>query len=49
MILKGYGYWAFVTEPNLMFIPRYSIDLVVDSKTLKYFKERGHKIKSLKV
>ena len=48
MILNGYGYWAFITEPNLMFEPHYSIHLAVDSKTLKDFKERGHKIKSLK-
>ena len=48
LILEGEAYWSCVTEPNRVFKPYYSIHLAVDPKTLKGFKERGHKIKSLK-
>ena len=48
LILEGEAYWASIPHPNLMFHPRYSINLVVDTNKLKLFKEKGHRISHLK-
>jgi len=48
LILEGEAYWAFVTEPSVMFTPCYSINLVMDTNSLKLFEEKGHRIRCLK-
>jgi hypothetical protein len=48
LILEGEAYWAFITEPSVRFEPCYSINLVMDTNSLKLFEEKGHNIRCLK-
>ena len=46
-IVEGTAYWASIKQPNTMFEPVYSINLVVDDDTANDFASRGHKLKQM--
>ena len=46
-IIEGRAYWASITVPNTKFKPVYTINVLVDDKTFKEFKDKKCSVKEL--